>query len=141
MATKTTFTDVRDLMYILMYLTKDNITGERIDGVSENIYMDALPTTMPNDIKQCVLLDFESNIVNMNAFEYGTIRVHLLVQDEDSGALLGDMERNFIDTIRKYEQSADAGVIGLRMRYKYAAHDPNRKLRGFVQELLLTIKE
>ncbi len=135
----TTFTEIRDRLYLLMYLTED-ANGNRISGVSKNIYMDALPTTMPTTLTDCVMLDFESSITDLAAYGYGTLRVWLLVPDSDTGAMLSVLENNFHSTVAEYKNSQDASVVEFNKRFAYAHYDDTRMLRGLVMELKVKIK-
>ncbi len=137
----TTLSDIRDTLYLLMKTKYDPDTEERISGVSDYIYMDALPTTMPTSITDCVMLDFESNINNYDVYGSGVLRVWLLIPSDNSEAKLREINNYFNEVIAEYKLSDNAAKMEFRHRFEYAHYDPNRKLRGFVKELKVKIKE
>ncbi len=138
---KTTLSDIRDTLYLLMKAKYDSKTKKRISGVSNYIYMDALPTSMPTSITDCVMLDFESNINNRNVWGYGVVRVWLLIPSDNSEAKLREINDYFNEVIAEYQKDKNSAKIEFYHRFEYVHYDPNRKLRGFVKELKVKIKE
>ncbi len=123
-------TEIRDLMYILMYR-----------DVSNHIFYDTLPNTNPDEINNMVLLDFKGlNLRNNNAYGRCSMRIWLLALDSDNGNILADMETKFNDAIAKYMKSKDAAKIEIYHQYSDSGHDTNKKLRYYVKGLTIKIK-
>ena len=122
-------THIRDEMYLLIY-----------GAVSNNVYLDFLPTTQSEFEEDMVLLDFESAINDLGAYAYGTVRVWLYVKDSDRGADMAELERKYNKAIADYQLTDKPAKLEIKPRLVGAGHDKDRKLKYFMKELKIKIK-
>lgn len=124
-----TTTELRDVMYMLIK-----------NSVCPNVYLDELPSSKGLN-SELVMLDFGSSLVDLKAYQTGTIRVWLCTKDSDKGALMGGLESRLLSAISTHNSSAIGKRIGLGTRATWYSRIKENSLRVCIKEIRITLKE
>lgn len=108
--------------------------------VSDNVYLDSLPSAMSSSCKDMILIDCGNSIDDMNAYGFGYVNIYLYAKEKMDGVknkdLLDDMS-----TMLNYciESSNDSTYKVSRAKTYTGEYDENRKFHCNVVQLRLMI--